>query len=101
MITIKALPDRIRRDSKFGHGEFVVGCYDRGQQRVVAVSLADLTLDPAGYFAFYVLDENRELQYVPFHRVRQVFNNGELIRHRKDAPAGAEDERPAPGEPRG
>ena len=99
MITINALLDRIRWDREFGRGEFVVGYYDRVQRRIIMVSLADLTLDPADHFAFYVFDENREFHHVPFHRVRQVFKNGEQIWHRKDTPAGDEDERQAPGEP--
>ena len=99
MITIKALLDRIRWDREFGRGEFMIGYYDRVRRRVILVPLADLTIDPADHFAFYVSDENRETHHVPFHRVRQVFKNGELIWHRRDTPDDGEDERQAPAEP--
>ena len=54
------------------------------ERRIIVVPLRELHIDPADHFAFEVLDHNRELHHVPFHRVRQVFKNDELIWHRKD-----------------
>jgi len=84
VITIKQLLDRIRWDPEFGRGDFAIGYFDRVERRIIVVPLRELSIDPDDHFAFDVLDDNEELHHVPFHRVRQVFRNGELIWHRKD-----------------
>jgi uncharacterized protein (UPF0248 family) len=79
MITIQELINRIRWDEAFGQGDFRLGYYDRVADRIVYVPLQEIILNPDDHFAFTVLNEDGEVHSVPFHRVREVYRNGELI----------------------
>ena len=76
--------NRIRWNPEFGCGDFAIGYFDRVERRIIVVPLRELSINSEDHFAFDVLDDNGELHHVPFHRVRQVFRNGELIWHRKN-----------------
>lgn len=79
MIPIHELFSRIRWDAEFGAADFEVGYYDRVKNAVVRIPFTALHFDPADHFAFRILDRNGEAQTIPFHRVRAVWRNGELI----------------------
>ena len=82
MIPIHELLSRIRWDRAFADAEFALGYYDRVVNRVIVVPFTEVTLIPDDKFAFEVVDQEGELHSVPFHRVRDVYRNGELIWHR-------------------
>lgn len=79
MIPIHELLNRIRWDKRFAEGEFVVGYYDRVEDRLIRVALRDLSFDPDDHFAFELLDHEGTLHNIPLHRIREVYRNGELI----------------------
>lgn len=83
MIPIHQLLSRIRWDPGFGRDRFVIGYYDRVEGKMNHVGLRDVELDPESRFMFQVRDEEGESHSIPFHRVKEVFRNGELIWHRK------------------
>lgn len=83
MTPIHELLNRIRWDPEFGAGEFALGYYDRVEDRIVVVPMRDVFVDPTDHFACQIADADGESHMVPFHRIRQVFRNGELIWHRK------------------
>jgi uncharacterized protein (UPF0248 family) len=79
VIPIRALLDRIRWDPEFGRSDFTLGYYDRIERRVVQVPLARIHLESGNRFSFTAVAADGELHEVPFHRVREVYRDGELI----------------------
>lgn len=83
MIPIQELLNRIRWDSGFARGEFVIGYYDRVEERIIKVPLRGLHFSADDHFAFQLLDGEDELHTVPLHRVKEVCRDGVLIWHRE------------------
>lgn len=79
MIPIYALLSRIRWDSNFGEGVFELGYYDRVSDSVELVPFAAIDMKPGDHFAFQVINADGQRVNIPYHRVRQVFKNGECI----------------------
>jgi uncharacterized protein (UPF0248 family) len=79
MIPIHELLHRIRWDPEFGKGAFEVGYDDHVAGRLVRVPLARVHLEPGERFAFEAVEDDGSLHLVPFHRVREVWRDGELI----------------------
>ncbi len=87
MTPIHELLARIRWDPEFGAAQFVIGYYDRVTGAQVKVPLERIRLEPGEGFAFEVAGEDGMVHTVPYHRVRSVWRNGELIWHRHAPPA--------------
>lgn len=88
MIPIHQLLSRIRWDPEFGRSEFVLGYYDRVEDRILRVPLREVSFDPSDHFACQILDAEGAAHSVPLHRIREVFRDGVLIwqRHGLTAP---------------
>jgi uncharacterized protein (UPF0248 family) len=82
MIPIHELLNRIPWDAAFAQGRFVLGYYDRVDDTVIRVPISRIQLTPGDHFAFQVTDADGTTHDVPFHRVKDVYRNGELIWHR-------------------
>ena len=82
MIPIHELLNRIRWDRAFGEGNFVIGYYDRHSGTILHVPFTDLSFAADEHFRFTLVDEEGAVHNIPYHRVREVFRNGELIWHR-------------------
>lgn len=78
MIPIQDLLNRIRWDGHYG-GDFVIGYYDRIVGAIVRVRFAEISFPPDDHFAFVVIDAEGAAHSVPYHRVREVYRDGELI----------------------
>lgn len=74
--------NRIRWDAGFGRGEFEIGFYDRVRGGIVTVLLGELHFAPEEHFAFGFTDADGETHWVPLHRVKKVYKDGQLIWHR-------------------
>lgn len=85
MTPIHELLNRIRWDRDFGRGEFVIGYYDRVEDAVVRVPLADIRMDPEDHFSFELIDREGEIHHIPLHRIRDVYKDGKRIWHRERA----------------
>ena len=83
MIPIHELLNRIRWDTAFAQGRFVLGYYDRVDDKVIQVPISRVQFTPGDHFAFQVTDADGTTHDVPFHRVKDVYRNGELIWHRE------------------
>lgn len=83
MIPIQELLARIRWDDAFAKGDFVIGYYDRVAEMVIQVPLRQIHLTPGDHFFFQITDPHGSIQEIPFHRVREVYKNKELIWHRE------------------
>ncbi len=88
MTPIQDLLNRIRWDEKFGRGEFVIGYYDRVADRIVKVPFEHVHFPQDEHFAFEAIESDGSQHSIPYHRVRDVWCDGELIWHR-DKPDGS------------
>lgn len=86
MIPIQELLSRMRWDPAFKHAEIVVGYYDRVDKRIVRVSLARIEFARDGHSSFEAIAPDGSVHAVPYHRVREVYRDGELIWHRPAPP---------------
>ena len=82
MQPIHELIKRIQYDSNFGKGNFVIGFYDRLEERIIRMPLREIYFEPEGHFLFYFTDEEGIEHNVPFHRIKSVYKDDKLIWHR-------------------
>ncbi|RJG02955.1 DUF504 domain-containing protein [Noviherbaspirillum sedimenti] len=85
MTPIQDVLHRIQWDPEFGNARFMIGYYDRLDDRIVRVPFQQVHLARGEHFSFDVVDEDGTTRMVPFHRVREVWRNGVLIWQRKGA----------------
>lgn len=83
MIPIQELLARIRWDDEFAKGDFVIGYYDRVAEMVIQVPLRQIHVTQGDHFFFQITDPDGSIHEIPFHRVREVYKNKELIWHRE------------------
>jgi uncharacterized protein (UPF0248 family) len=79
MMPIHALLQRIRWDPEFARAEFTLGYLDRVRHGIVTVPIDRVSLTPGNHFAFDLTEDDGSVHPVPFHRVRELRRNGELI----------------------
>ncbi len=79
MIPIRELLNRIRWDPAWAASRFSVGYYDRIARCVITVPLERIELEPGNRFFFHAIEADGSAHEVPFHRVREVRRDGELI----------------------
>jgi len=83
MIPIHELLNRIRWDEEYGDAEFIIGYYDRIEDRIISVPLKTLYFDNEDHFDFELVDDEGVTHTIPLHRIRQVYRNGHLVWERK------------------
>lgn len=79
MIPIHQLLNRIRWDKEFARGRFEIGYWDRVTGQVQQVALKEISFPEGEHRSFELADESGEPRRIPFHRVREVYKNGQLI----------------------
>ncbi len=82
MTPIHELLNRIRWDPEFAKGNFELGFYDRAEDRVILVSLKEVTFPTDSPSSFQLMDPEGQVHRVPFHRVREVYKDSQRIWHR-------------------
>jgi len=82
MLPIHHLLNRIRWDREFGKGSFEIGYFDHIEQKIIRIPFRALHFEEGSHFFFEVENEEGELLQIPFHRVREVHKDGELIWNR-------------------
>ena len=80
------LLNRIRWDPAFAKGRFVLGYYDRVDKQIVKLPLARIEFASDSHCSFEAIAADGSVHSVPFHRVREVYRDGELIWHRPAPP---------------
>ena len=83
MIPIHQLLSRIRWDHEYGKGRFTIGYWDRVEGRVLHADLREITWDAENPAFFDIVDEEGAGHSIPFHRVREVWRDNELIWKRR------------------
>jgi len=89
---IQQLLSRLRWDPRFREGRFDIGFYDRRARRIIVVPFTALEFPPGERFAFEVMDADGNVHRIPFHRIRRVWRNGQLLWQRNplaDSRAGS------------
>ncbi len=84
MVSIVDLLNRIRWDKEFGKGEFVIGYENHMLDRYVYVPLEEILFEEGDHFSFQLKNKMDELITIPFHRVREVLKDSEIIWQRPD-----------------
>jgi uncharacterized protein (UPF0248 family) len=79
VIPIQDLLHRILWDPEFGKGEFEIGYEEHLAGRVVRVPFTRVRLERGERFAFEAVEDDGSAHMVPFHRVREVWRDGESI----------------------
>ena len=79
MTPIRELLNRIRWDADFARGKFELGYFDRVENRVIVVPFESVEFSKDDSRAFRLLDAEGRLHRIPFHRVREVYKDGQCI----------------------
>lgn len=85
MMSIRELLNRIRWDPNFGDGAFEIGYHDRVEDAVLWVPFDEMNIERGNTFSFSVTDAFGSTCSIPFHRVREVKKDGEVIWRRPEA----------------
>ena len=85
MTPIHKLLSRLRWDKEFGQGRFEIGHYDRMAETIQRVALREIVFPPGERRVFEMVDESGQSQRIPFHRVREVYRDGQLVWQRPAA----------------
>jgi uncharacterized protein (UPF0248 family) len=79
MIPIRELLNRIRWDTEFARGDFELGYFDRVENCILVVPFDQVGFPKDAPQAFQVVSAEGEVHRVPFHRVREVYKDGQRI----------------------
>ena len=85
MRPIHELLNRIRWDAEFAHGEFELGYFDRVEGRVIIVPFHEVDFPKDDPQTLQIVDAAGQVHRLPFHRVREVYKDGQRIWHRSHA----------------
>ncbi|MDH4095733.1 MAG: DUF504 domain-containing protein [Betaproteobacteria bacterium] len=83
MVPIHELLARIRWDPEFGRARFVIAYVDHEKEALVRVPFERIALPADHRFGFEALEEDGTRHSVPYHRVREVWRDGERIWSRR------------------
>ena len=81
-IPIHELLNRIHWDAGFARGDFELGYFDRVENRIILISFQEMTFPRDDPQTFRLVDDKGQIHRVPFHRVREVYKDGQRIWHR-------------------
>ena len=79
MTPIHELLARIRHDRQFGKGRFEIGYFDRREGNIQRVALREIIFPEGERRVFELADESGQMRRIPFHRVREVYRDGQRI----------------------
>lgn len=84
MQPIQELLSRIRWDPKFC-GAFEIAFVDHMSADLQRVALREIRFGAGNGFSFELIDPHGQWVSIPFHRIRRVYRDGELIWSRRQA----------------
>ncbi|MBW8306666.1 MAG: DUF504 domain-containing protein [Thiobacillus sp.] len=79
MIPIHELLSRIRWDAQHAKSRFVIGYWDRVAGTVLHADLREISWDADNPTFIDLLDEAGVAHSLPYHRIREVWQDGMLI----------------------
>ncbi len=84
MLPIQDLLNRIRWDKGFGAASFEIGYIDHIERKIMRIPFKKIHFEAGNHFSFELENEIGEISTIPFHRVREVYQDGVLIWQRPD-----------------
>ena len=84
MKTAQEILSRIRWDESFAKDEFEIGYYDRLEHEIIRIGFKEIRFPKDDHFSFEVVDEDEDIHSIPYHRVKEIYQNGKLIWHREN-----------------
>lgn len=79
MMPINQLLNRIHWDAEFARGQFELGYFDRVEGRIIVVPFRKINFPHDEPQVFRLVDAEGGIHRVPFHRVREVYKDGQRI----------------------
>jgi uncharacterized protein (UPF0248 family) len=79
MKPLRELLSKIRWDKEFGRGRFEIGYDDHIEKRIVRIPLEEIAFEEGNHFSFQIRNPEGEIITIPYHRVREVYKDGNLI----------------------
>lgn len=84
MKTAQEVLNQIRWDEHLVADSFMVGYYDRVDDEIIKVTFREIRFPDDHHFMFEVIDEAGDLHSIPYHRVKEIYQDGRLIWHRNN-----------------
>jgi uncharacterized protein (UPF0248 family) len=82
MKPIRELLDQIRWDPRLKGHDFEIAYYDHQEDQLIRLPFNKISLESDGHFFFEFIDREGAGHSVPLHRIKSVYQDGELIWHR-------------------
>ena len=82
MKTAQDILNQIRWDDHLTADSFIIGYFDRVEGKIIKTAFKEIRFPDDHHFMFEVIDEEGELRSIPYHRVKEIYQNGQLIWHR-------------------
>ncbi|WP_455219656.1 DUF504 domain-containing protein [Kaarinaea lacus] len=82
MKTAQEILSQIRWDEHLTADSFIIGYYDRMEDTIIKVAFKEIRFPDDHHFMFEVIDEEGGLHSIPYHRVKEIYQDGRLIWHR-------------------
>lgn len=79
MIPVQDILNRIKWDKRYGKGRFDIGYYDRILDKIIIVPFKEIHFVQENHFLFEIEDNEATIHTIPYHRVREIYKNGQLI----------------------
>ena len=79
MVPIHELLARIRWDPEFGRARFEIAYLDHAKSALVRVPMERVRIPEAHRFALEAVEDDGSVHGIPYHRVREVWRDGERI----------------------
>ncbi len=79
IIPIDELLNRIRWDPSLARSNFQLGYYDRVENQIILVPFQQVSFPEDAPNWFQLVDADERVHRIPFHRVREVYQDGQCI----------------------
>lgn len=79
MKTVQEVLNQIRWDERYAKDKFQIAYYDRLKNGFITVPFNEIQFPEDDHFSFYIIDELGETHSIPYHRVKQIYQNDKLI----------------------
>ncbi len=79
MKPLREILSKIRWDKEFGKGRFEIGYDDHLEKRIVRIPFEEVVFEEGNRYSFQIRNPEGETVTIPYHRVREVHKDGNLI----------------------
>lgn len=83
MKTVQEFLNKIRWDENLAENDYKIAYYDRVEDKLIIVAFQDIYFPADDHFAFVIADSEGECHSIPYHRVKEIYENDVLIWHRQ------------------